>query len=242
MMIYPAIDCRKGHCVRLYQGDYQQETIYGDLPIDMAKTFVAEGASWLHLIDLDGAKNPSSNQSALIETLIRSTSLFVQVGGGIRTFEQVEAYLESGAIRVVIGSLAVIAPETVLGWLQQLGGERLVLAFDVVLDGKNHPKVATHAWQKISSYNLYELIARYEMQGLKHVLCTDISKDGTLEGPNMALYEGLLKHFPGLQIQASGGIHALENFKQLKEIGVAGAIIGRALYEKQFSLREALSC
>lgn len=242
MVIYPAIDCRNNRCVRLYQGDYQQETVYGDSPLEMVNAFVSEGASCLHVVDLDGAQDPTNHQAAMIGDLIKSTSLCVQVGGGIRTFEQIEAYLEHGATRVIIGSLAVTAPELVQDWLQKLGGERLVLAFDVMLNEQAQPRVATHAWQKISPYTLNELIAAYEVCGLQHVLCTDISKDGTLKGPNTELYASLLKAFPTLSLQASGGIGALADVERLKKVGVSGAIIGRALYEKRFSLREALLC
>jgi phosphoribosylformimino-5-aminoimidazole carboxamide ribotide isomerase len=242
MIIYPAIDCREGHCVRLYQGDYQQEIIYGNSPVEIANAFAAEGATWLHLVDLDSAKNLSNSQTTLIKRLIKEVPLSVQVGGGIRTIDQIEAYFESGAARVVIGSLAVTSPAIVQTWLQRFDAEQLVLAFDVTFDLNNQPRVMTHAWQQTSQYFLFELISTYVTQGLKHVLCTDISRDGTLTGPNIRLYQALAKQFPALNIQASGGIRALKDFTNLKQMGVAGAITGRALYEKKFSLTEALSC
>lgn len=174
--------------------------------------------------------------------LICSVPLKVQVGGGIRTASQIETYFKQGASRVVIGSLAIEAPKCVAGWLSRFGGERLVLAFDVAFDEANKPRVVMQAWQKISHYVLHELMEFYLTQGLQHVLCTDVSKDGTLSGPNIELYQDLIKQFPSLQIQASGGIRSLEDIHCLKRTGVSGAIIGRALYEKKITLKEAISC
>lgn len=242
MIIYPAIDCRDGKCVRLYQGDYKKETIYADSPLQMAKSFVESGATWMHWVDLDGAKNLEKNQQALLMEILRQMPISIQIGGGIRTTEQVEGYFIAGATRVVIGSIAIQDPQLMLAWLRRFGGDRLVLAVDVVFDVCLEPRVATQAWQSISPRSLHEVITQYQKEGLQHVLCTDIDKDGALSSPNFSLYETLVSQFPDLKIQASGGIRALEDFTRLKSIGVAGAITGRALYENKFTLEEALAC
>ena len=242
MIIYPAIDLRDGKCVRLYQGDYQKETVYALDPFAQVEAFAAQGAQWIHLIDLDGAKNPEKNQATLILQLLKQENVSIQIGGGVRNAEQIEKYLESGAARVVIGSLAVHSPDTVLAWFKRFGSARLVLALDVIYDHDNQPWIATNAWQTTSKQTLESLISTYQEVNLQHVLCTDTTRDGTLQGPSFAIYETLLNQFPALQIQASGGVHALTDLVLLREKGLSGAIIGRALYEKQFTLQEALSC
>lgn len=240
MIVYPAIDLRDGKCVRLYQGDYQKETIYAPDPMIQIDTFIKEGATWLHLVDLDGANDPEKNQQACILELLQQSSASFQIGGGIRSTAQIERYLEGGASRVIIGSLAVQAPETVLSWFKRFGADRLVLAMDIVYDKGNKPLIATNAWQKTSHQTPDDLISIYHTVGLTHVICTDITRDGTLQGPNVALYESLLTTFPFLQIQASGGIHTLSDLVSLRERGCSGAITGRALYEKKFTVSEAL--
>lgn len=242
MIIYPAIDLRNGNCVRLYQGDYQRETIYSDDPFSVAKAFVSEGATWLHIVDLDGAKNPDQNQGVLIAELIKSNDVNVQTGGGICTQSQVENLLEQGAERVIIGSMAVKDRDEVAEWFKTFGAERLVLALDVVMNADKQPMVAVNAWQNISEYSLYDLIDCYKDVGLTHLLCTNITLDGTLNGPDDALYDLLLEKYPFLKLQASGGIQSLSDIKKLSEKRLDGAIIGRALYEKKFTLREVLSC
>lgn len=241
MIIYPAIDIRAGKCVRLYQGNYSKETIYDEAPIDVAKQFLDKGANWLHLVDLDGAKNPNTNQASLIKELLRLIPINIQVGGGIRTQAQIDAYFEAGARRVVIGSLACTSPQLVETWLKQYGPERIVLAFDVSFDGDN-PILMTQAWQHLSNINLFDIVPRFLSLGAKHVLCTDITRDGVLNGPNIKLYQQLIAQFPELNIQASGGVSQLEDVRRLKNNKVSGAIMGRALYEKKFDLSEALSC
>ena len=242
MIIYPAIDLRDGKCVRLYQGDYQRETIYAIDPMAQVNAFAREGAAWLHLIDLDGAKDPEKNQEACILELLQQKAVSIQIGGGIRSMAQIEKYLECGASRVIIGSLAVQEPETVLAWFKWFGADRLVLALDIVYDKENKPLVATNAWQETSHQTPDDLISIYQTVGLTHVICTDITRDGTLQGPNFGLYESLLTRFPYLKIQASGGIHTLSDLVLLRDKGCFGAITGRALYEKKFTLSEALSC
>lgn len=239
MIIYPAIDIRDGKCVRLYQGNYARETIYSDSPNEMAQEFLDKGASWLHLVDLDGAKNPKTNQATLIKTLLEDIPINIQIGGGIRTESQMDAYFAAGASRVVIGSLTIESPELVETWLKRYGSERIVLAFDVNFAGET-PMVMTQAWQKSTKVALFDIIPRF--LNLKTILCTDISRDGALNGPNIDLYQQLITRFPKLEIQASGGISQLDDIRRLKNIKVSGAIMGRALYEKKFDLSEALSC
>ena len=242
MIIYPAIDLRGGCVVRLTEGKFDQETSYGTDPLAVARGFAAAGATWLHVVDLDGAKDPARRQTALVQTLARESGLKVQTGGGIRDEAQIEALLTAGAQRVIVGSLAVKQPELVRGWLKKFGAARIILAPDVRLDGDSTPRVAAAGWQESTGLALDAFLNGYLAAGLVHILCTDISRDGKLTGPNTALYAQLVKKFPTLQIQASGGVSSLEDLRQLKTTGSAGAIVGRALYEKKFTLPEALAC
>lgn len=243
MIIYPAIDLSNGKCIRLYQGDYSRQTIYSSNPAEMIEKFASDGASWLHLIDLDGAMDTKKNQTALIAKLIKNSNLKIQTGGGIRTKDQIYQLLEHGAARVIIGSLAVQNREEIAEWLNYFTPERLMIALDITYNKNNQPMVVVNAWKNVSQYSLTELLEYYQTAGLKHVLCTNIMHDGTLSGPDYDLYENLLTQFPALHLQASGGIQSLADISFLKnKINLSGAIIGRALYENKFTLREALSC
>lgn len=242
MIIYPAIDIRKLKCVRLYQGDYMRETIYNIDPLAMAKQFYDEGATWIHIVDLDGADSPKHNQLALISEIIKNTDIKVQTGGGIRSKEQIETLLNIGAERVIIGSMAVQNPNEVSKWLTYFGADRIVLALDVIYNSNNQPMVTSNAWKNISEYSLFDMIANYEFYGLKNILCTNISLDGTLNGPDHNLYSQVMMKFPDLCLQASGGIHSLNDIKLLRQQGLSGAIVGRALYENKFTLSEVLGC
>jgi phosphoribosylformimino-5-aminoimidazole carboxamide ribotide isomerase len=240
MQIYPAIDLYNGKCVRLYQGKFNQQTVY-DEPIKVAEIYSLQGAKWLHVIDLDAAKDSSKNQLALVKQLLANNALNIQYGGGIRTAKQIEKLLNLKLARVIIGSMAVKEPKLVVDWLKVFGAEKIVLALDI----KNIADisyVATEGWQKLSNTTLFDLLDYYVEAGLIHLLCTDISRDGTLNGPNIELYSKILQKFPNLQLQASGGISSLKDLQNLKKFNVPGAIIGRALYEKKFSLTEALAC
>jgi phosphoribosylformimino-5-aminoimidazole carboxamide ribotide isomerase len=242
MILYPAIDLKNGNCVRLKQGDYDQETIYSNNPFQLLDQFQNAGAEWCHIIDLNGAQSAENNQLNLIAELINQSSLKIQTGGGIRTFEQAAQLFEAGAARIIIGSLAVTNPEEICRWIQYFGPEKIVLAFDVRLDTNQTPIVAVNGWQNNSSKSLFECLDYFSQNSLKHILCTDISRDGMLQGPNFQLYSQLITRYPNLHIQASGGIHTLSDLSQLSQLGAAGCIIGRALYENNFSLSEALSC
>ena len=242
MIIYPAIDLRGGRVVRLTEGKFDQETSYGTDPLAVARGFATAGATWLHVVDLDGAKDPAKRQTALVQTLARESGLKVQTGGGIRDEAQIEALLAAGAQRVIVGSLAAKQPELVRGWLKKFGPARIILSPDVRLDANGTPRVAAAGWQESTGVALDDLLHGYLPAGLIHILCTDISRDGKLTGPNSALYAQLVKKFPALQIQASGGVSSLDDLRVLKTTGSAGAIVGRALYEKKFTLQEALAC
>lgn len=242
MIIYPAIDLRGGRVVRLTEGKFDQEKSYGDDPLAVAQDFAASGATWLHVVDLDGAKDPAKRQTALVEKIARGSGLRMQTGGGIRDESQIAALLAAGARRVIIGSLAAKQPDLVRGWLKQFGPESIILSPDVRLDADGTPRVAAAGWQESTGLALDDFLNGYLAAGLVHILCTDISRDGKLTGPNSALYAQLVKKFPSLQIQASGGVSSLDDLRVLKTTGSAGAIVGRALYEKKFTLKEALAC
>ena len=242
MIIYPAIDLRGGRVVRLTEGKFDQEKTYGDDPLAVTKDFAASGATWLHVVDLDGAKDPAKRQTALVQKLARESGLRMQTGGGIRDESQIAALLAAGAQRVIVGSLAAKQPELVRGWLKQFGAEKIILSPDVRLDVDGTPRVAAAGWQESTGVALDDFLNGFLAAGLVHILCTDISRDGKLTGPNSALYARLVKKFPTLQIQASGGVSSLDDLRVLKTTGSAGAIVGRALYEKKFTLKEALAC
>jgi len=241
MIIYPAIDLRGGRVVRLTEGKFDQEKSYGDDPLAVARGFKAAGATWLHVVDLDGAKDPARRQIALVEKIARESGLRMQTGGGIRDAEQVAALLAAGAERVIIGSLAVKAPDIVKGWLRKFGAERIILSPDIRLDAAGVPRIAAAGWQESTGVALEDFLRDFLAAGLGHILCTDISRDGKLTGPNAALYADLHRQFPGLQIQASGGVSSLADLRALRTTGSAGAIVGRALYEGKFTLQEALA-
>ena len=242
MIIYPAIDLRGGRVVRLTEGQFDQEKSYGDDPLAVAQGFKAAGATWLHVVDLDGAKDPAKRQTPLVEKIARDSGLRVQTGGGIRDEAQVSALLAAGVQRVIIGSLAVRQPALVRGWLNSFGPEKILLSPDVRLDATGIPRIAAAGWQETTGVALDDFLTGYVAVGLKHILCTDISRDGKLTGPNSALYAQLVKKFPSIEIQASGGVSSLDDLRTLQGTGAAGAIIGRALYEKKFTLQEALAC
>jgi phosphoribosylformimino-5-aminoimidazole carboxamide ribotide isomerase len=242
MIIYPAIDLRGGRVVRLTEGRFDQEKSYSDDPLAVAQGFAAAGASWLHVVDLDGAKDPARRQTALVEKLARDSGLRVQTGGGIRDDSQIAALLAAGAQRIIVGSVAVKRPALVRDWLRRFGPEKIILSPDVRLDAGGVPRVAAAGWQESTGVALDDFLNGFLAAGLVHILCTDIGRDGKMTGPNTGLYAQLAKNFPSLQIQASGGVSSLDDLRTLQTTGAAGVIVGRALYEKKFTLREALAC
>lgn len=241
MILYPAIDLRGGRVVRLTEGKFDQEKSYGDDPLAVAKDFAASGATWLHVVDLDGAKDPTKRQTDLVEQIARGSRLRMQTGGGIRDDSQIAALLAAGAQRVIVGSVAVKQPALVRDWLKKFGAEKIILSPDVRLDADGTPRVAAAGWQESTGVALDDFLRGFLGAGLVHILCTDISRDGKLTGPNVSLYAALTRKFPTLKIQASGGVSSLEDLRALKDTGANGAIVGRALYEKKFTLKEALA-
>lgn len=238
IQVYPAIDMKGGKCVRLYQGDYEQETIYGDSPFDMAKKFADEGAAWIHLVDLDGAKDGEKIHANEVIRIAKELPVSVQIGGGIRSKEDVSYYLNNGVTRVIIGSLAISQPELVAQLLEEFGGDRIVIG----LDAKNG-MVATHGWLETSSQSAIEVGQYFASKGAKHVIFTDIATDGTLQGPNLAANKELAEA-TGLSVIVSGGISSLEDLGEVAKLAknstVSGVITGKALYNNRFTLTEAL--
>lgn len=241
-MMIPAIDLINGEVVRLFQGDYQQKTNYQYTAKDRQNAYASAGATVMHFVDLDGAKDSDKRQLSLLKTLVNHDSMIIQVGGGVRCKEDVQQLLDLGADRVVIGSLAIKEPNLVSTWLSEFGGERIVLALDVKIDAAGNKTLPTHGWIKDSGVNLESLLDDYIAAGLIHVLCTDISKDGTLTGSNVAMYSELCQQYPQIKWQASGGIGSLDDIKALIPTGVDGVILGRSLLEGKFTLEEAIAC
>lgn len=237
MLLIPAIDIRNGRCVRLFQGDFAQETRYDVDAVELATSYAAQGAPWLHVVDLDGAERGSPASLSLVERISTSANLAVQLGGGIRTEKDLEAAL--GVVqRVVVGSLAVKEPETVMCWLEKYGSERLTLALDVRIDDEGTPRIATHGWTEASQISLWDAIERYSPAGLKHVLCTDVARDGALTGPNVDLYALIKARAPQIVLQASGGVRDVTDLERLSEINVDAAISGKALLEGRLTAKE----
>ena len=241
-MIIPALDLIEGQVVRLFQGDYGQVTEYNVNPTEQFALYHQAGAHWLHLVDLTGAKDTQARQLSLISQLLASTPANVQIGGGVRCEQDVSDLLHAGAQRVVIGSTAVKQPEIVKGWIEKYGAEHIVLALDINIDDNGNRIVAVSGWQEDSGVTIETLLEDFLKVGLKHVLCTDISRDGTLTGSNVELYVDLCRQYPQVQFQSSGGIGSLDDIAALKGSGVAGVIVGRALLDGKFTAEQAFTC
>lgn len=243
MLIYPAIDLRGGQVVRLHQGDYAQETRYGSDPLELAQAYAAAGAAWLHVVDLDGARSGSAAHRSLIARIASETSLKVQSGGGVRSRADFDALLDAGVRRVVVGSTYVREPEEVARWISEAGADKVCLALDVREHGgagSGRWLVQVAGWRESSSLDLLQAIENALAQGARHFLVTDIGRDGTLAGPNIALYRELVTRFPHGQFQASGGVAELTDLERLRENHAHGVVIGKALLEGRFSLAQAL--
>ncbi|MBT2698130.1 1-(5-phosphoribosyl)-5-[(5-phosphoribosylamino)methylideneamino]imidazole-4-carboxamide isomerase [Bacillus sp. ISL-40] len=233
LTIYPAIDMRGGNCVRLLQGDYDQETIYGNSPFDMAKSFAADGADWIHMVDLDGAKDGKRVNDRFVIEAANKLDVKIQIGGGIRSEEDIIHYLENGVDRVIIGSIAVSNPEFAIEMIKKYGGK-----IAVGIDAKNG-YVATHGWLDTSELKAVDLGKRFAEAGAETFIFTDIATDGTLAGPNIAAVCEMAK-VTGKNVIASGGVSSLADLKAIAKNGISGAIVGKALYENRFTLKEAL--
>jgi len=241
-IVYPALDIRGGRVVRLRQGDYAQETHYGDDPLPRAQAFEAQGASWMHLVDLDAARAGGYTLAPLLSAIRAHTGLQVQTGGGVRGRDDVARILEAGASRVVVGSLAVREPAQVIGWLEEFGAERITIALDARQDAEGRWQLPVHGWTENAGVTLDALADRYAQAGLRHLLCTDIARDGMLAGPNLALYRHLAARLPGVAVQASGGVRDVADVAAARAAGCAGAVLGKALLEQRMDLAEALAC
>lgn len=238
--LFPAIDIRAGRVVRLAQGDYLRQTGYDFDPVALARSYADQGARWLHLVDLDAARLGGYSQQPLLARLKAETGLEIQTGGGVRSEKEIESLLAGGATRVVVGTLAVREPDKVAGWLTRFGPECITLALDTRQDASGAWRLPVSGWTMDSALRFDDLLARYVSVGLRHLLCTDIQRDGMLSGFNLDLYRGLARAWPSLRVQASGGVRCIEDIRAARESGAAVAILGRALIEGQFDLRQAL--
>jgi len=231
--VIPAIDIIEGKCVRLSQGDYAQKKVYNEHPLEVAKQFEDAGLKRLHLVDLDGAKAGSVKNWKVLETIAGKTSLIIDFGGGIKQEKDVEIVFNAGAAMATIGSLAVKDKDTFSAWLQQFGADKFLLGADV-----KDEKIAVSGWLETTDIWIYDFIEGYIQQGIQQVFCTDVSKDGMLEGPSINLYKSIIEKFPQLHFIASGGVSSLNDLEQLQHIGCKGAIVGKAIYEGKINLQE----
>ncbi len=238
MRLIPAIDLKGGHIVRLLRGDFDAETCYGAEPGELLKRYGAYGADWLHIVDLDGARDGAGTNRDIIGGLALQHDVKLQVGGGLRDTAALTQMLNLGVARVVIGSAAVTQTDRVRTWLEDFGSERVVLAFDVRLDATGTPRLAIHGWRDQSMMSLWAAVDSFAAFGLKQVLCTDVSRDGALTGPNVELYAEAVRRFPEISWQASGGIRDARDLHALDEVGCKAAISGKALLEDLIPLEE----
>ena len=231
--LIPAIDIIGGQCVRLTKGDYDQKTVYRDSPAEVAKEFEQIGFRRLHVVDLDGAKSKHIVNEQVLKDITTETALTVDFGGGIKTDADIEKAFAAGASMVTIGSIAVTAPELFMGWLGKYGAERIILGADV-----RHGKISINGWKEDSSEDLLPFLKKYIDAGVRNVLCTEISKDGTLAGPAIDLYKEMMTAYPGLHLIASGGVASIDDIKALDAAGIPAVVFGKAIYEGKINLNE----
>ena len=231
--LIPAIDIINGQCVRLTKGDYDQKTVYRDSPAEVAREFEQIGFRRLHVVDLDGAKSKHIVNDAVLKGITKETNLIVDFGGGIKTDEDIEKAFAAGASMVTIGSIAVTHPDLFLGWLEKYGSERMILGADV-----RHGKISINGWKEDSSEDLLPFLKKYVDAGVRNVLCTEISKDGTLAGPAIDLYKQIMEAYPELHLIASGGVSSKEDIMALNEAGIPAVVFGKAIYEGKINLKE----
>jgi phosphoribosylformimino-5-aminoimidazole carboxamide ribotide isomerase len=233
MRIIPAIDVIDGKCVRLTKGDYSTKKIYNEDPLEVAKAFQDAGIRHLHLVDLDGARSGQIVNQAVLERLATHTDLLIDFGGGVKRDDDIRIAFESGAQQVTCGSIAVKDPEQMLGWLERYGTERIILGADA-RDGF----IAVSGWEQTSEREIFKFVQDYMARGVRYVVCTDISKDGMLQGPSFDLYDRLIQGLPQIKLVASGGVSKLEDLPRLADMGCDGVIIGKAIYENRISLAD----
>ena len=233
MNIIPAIDIIDGKCVRLTQGDYSQKKVYDDNPVDVAKRFEDHGFRYLHVVDLDGAKSKHIVNIKVLENITRATGLIVDFGGGVKTAKDIERAYKAGASKITGGSIAVREPELFGEWIIQYGPDKIILGADV--KGRH---IAVGGWLDTSDQDIISFLKYYTRKGIKFIICTDISRDGVLEGPAIELYKELMSEFPGINLIASGGVGSIEDVEELQKTGVWGVIIGKAIYENRVALHD----
>jgi len=233
VIIIPAIDIIDGKCVRLTQGDYHQKTIYNEHPLEVAKLFEDAGLNRLHLVDLDGAKAGKVKNWKVLETIAKNTSLVIDFGGGIKTERDVNIIFDSGASMATIGSMAVKDEKTLVTWIKKYGAHKFLIGADV----KNE-KIAVGGWLETTNIDICDFIENYIQKGIHQIFCTDVSKDGKLEGPSIQLYKKIIAKFPELEFIASGGVSSISDLLELKEIGCAATIVGKAIYEGRIQISD----
>ncbi|WP_026934982.1 1-(5-phosphoribosyl)-5-[(5-phosphoribosylamino)methylideneamino]imidazole-4-carboxamide isomerase [Christiangramia echinicola] len=233
MRIIPAIDIIEGKCVRLSKGDYSTKKIYNEDPLEVAKSFEAHGIEYLHLVDLDGAKSSHIVNHKILESIATKTALKIDFGGGLKTDKDLQIAFESGATQITGGSIAVKNPDLFQSWLQKYGNEKIILGADA-----KDRKIAVSGWLEDSDKEIIPFIQNFEKAGVKYVICTDISKDGMLEGPSFELYQEILSETENINLIASGGISTFDELPKLDELGCEGVIIGKAIYENRISLKQ----
>ncbi len=238
MHLIPSIDLRAGRCVRLLHGDFESETRYPHEPQELVAKYRGLGADWIHVVDLDGARDGSTANREIIRRLSASDTVRLQVGGGLRGRDAVAEMLAMGVARVVVGSAAVTQVDAVRDWIREFGADRVTLAFDVRLDEAGVPRVATHGWREQSRISLWSAVENFTAQGLVHVLCTDVRRDGALTGPNVDLYREAVRRFPNIEWQASGGVRDIRDLAALADADVAAAISGKALLDELIPAEE----
>lgn len=241
MRIIPAIDLKDGKCVRLFKGDFDKTTEYSADPASVGRRFSALAVADLHIVDLDGARCGAQHNHEIVATIARESGLDVQLGGGIRSRDDVERWLDAGVARCVLGSVAITDPQTVRRWISEFGGDRIVLALDVNIGPAQTPILTTHGWTEDAGVSLWDCLEDYGDAGARHVLCTDVGRDGAMTGPNFDLYRDVLQRYPDLQLQASGGVRHADDLAALRDIGLPAAITGRALLDGKISAAEVAS-
>lgn len=240
MQLIPAIDLLDGRCVRLLHGDFRQVTSYDHSAIALAQSYSEAGAEWLHVVDLAASRDGEGADTGPLLDLLENAPQKVQTGGGVRGKGDVIERLEHGAERVVVGSLCATEPEVFRGWMDDIGPDRLVAALDVRLDDNGTPWPRIYGWTEGADRDLWSYLDEFSAAGLKHLLCTDISRDGALSGPNTMLYHDIVLRYPDLEVQASGGVSTLHDLRMLAKSGASGAITGKALLDGLFTVAEAL--
>ncbi|MEZ5008642.1 MAG: 1-(5-phosphoribosyl)-5-[(5-phosphoribosylamino)methylideneamino]imidazole-4-carboxamide isomerase [Chitinophagales bacterium] len=233
MKIIPAIDIINGQCVRLSEGKYDTKKVYYENPLEAAQSFEEAGLKYLHVVDLDGAKAGKVMNWDVLKSICSNTSLNIDFSGGIKTIQEAEKAFDLGAKQIAIGSLAVKQPETVMSWLVKFGCDKIIIGADV-----KDKRIAIHGWQETADYTVFEFIDKYHKAGAIHFLCTDVSKDGKLEGPAVDLYKEIIEQFPDIDLIASGGVSSMDDFNALQSINCRSVIVGKAIYENKVSIED----